>query len=268
MLTRSIGIFALILILFSVFNFIISKNKLTGDNTYAFFLFVISFGLIPNLIIDINSVFFYIILLLFFRKIYSLRKPKSIFIKLFDSALWLGVAFLLEPMSILYLVLIYGAIFLFLEYSIRTIVIPVLGFVTPVFLYFTYCFYTDQMMQFERLFVLNFDVNSNFYNTSFYTAVFSLFGIVTLLSVLLKSAKIFSVSNRFKRSWILLLLHLLLSIVFVVSLKTHNGTALIAVSIPTAIIIANWVQSIENKWFAEMVLLTLLIFSFVIHFIV
>jgi len=118
LLPRIIGVFFLMLLLFLLFNFIISKNKLTKDNTYAFFIFVMSLGLLPNLISDVDTVFFYVILLLFVRKIYSLRRAKAIFAKLFDSAFWLGIAFLLEPVSVLYFVLIYGAYKNFLEITV------------------------------------------------------------------------------------------------------------------------------------------------------
>jgi len=267
LLRVGIGGFFQILLLFLLFNFIIVKNKLTRDNSYAFLFLVMSFGLLPNSIVDYEIVFINLILLLFLRKVYSLRSPKAIFSKLFDSGLWLGVSFLFEPFTIVYFVFIYAAIFLFLKFTIRTILIPILGLATPLFLYYTYCFYTDQMLLFEHLFEFEMDINLNFYKTTFYSLIFSLFGVVVILSIAVRSSKIFSVSNRFKRSWTLLLFHLLLSIGFVSLLKTHSGTELIAVVVPTTIIIANWIESIAKKWFADFVLLFFLVFSFAIHFI-
>jgi len=262
-----LGSFLVIFAFFFIYNFIVSKNKLTQDNSYAFLFFVMSLGFLPTVISDFKSIFINFVLLLFLRKIYSLRSQKSIFSKLFDSGLWLGVAFVLEPFVLVYGLLIFAAIFLFLKKSIRVIIIPFLGFGVPMFLYFTYCFYTNQMLLFNKLFDFSISYDFRSYQTVFYQVTFGLFGIFVLLSVFVRSSTIFSVNDRFKRSWILVIFHLFLAIVFVGILKTRNGAELIAVSFPASIIIANWVQSIEKKGVIDILILFFLGISFGIHFI-
>ena len=253
---------------FFLYNFIIAKNRLTKDDSYAFLLFVIGLGCLPLLNVAYVLLVKYILLLLFLRRIYSLRTLKSIYEKLFDSGLWLGVLFLVSPEYILYLFLLFAAVLLFIKLTFRTVVVPILGFLTPIFLFFTYHFYVDTLDDFYQLFNIGFTLDFSAYNSSFYAITLLTFGLVTFISILLRSGRIFSVSNRFKRSWSLLLLHLLVSLVSLFLIDAKDGTELIAVLIPSTILIANWIQSVERKLIVNLVLLLFLVISVAVHFIV
>ena len=94
------------LVVFFLYNFIISKNRLTKDDSYAFLLFVIGLGCLPHLDLHVFTLLEYFLLFLFLRKVYSIRW-KRLNEKLFDSGLWLGVLFLMSPEYVLYLSLIH-----------------------------------------------------------------------------------------------------------------------------------------------------------------
>jgi len=261
-------VFVLFLVLFFLYNFIITKNKLTHDNSYAFLLFVLSLGSIHEVVLEYKSIGIYIVLFLLLRRIYSLRTLKSAYEKLFDSGFWLGVLFLFSPYYLLYLVLIYLAVFLFFKVTFRTILIPIIGLVTPVFLYFTYLFWFDDLITFYKLFEITIVTDFSFYTTSYYSVFLTILGFFSLTSILLISGNIFSVSNKFKRSWVLLLAHLVVAIAFIALVNVKSGIELIAVLIPATIIIANWLQTVERKLIINIVLLLFLALSFGLQFIV
>ena len=74
-LVKELGWF---LVVFSVYNFIIAKNLLTYDNSFAFLFFVILIGFFPDTI-QINKTFYAnLTILLFLRKVYSLQSSKNI----------------------------------------------------------------------------------------------------------------------------------------------------------------------------------------------
>ena len=257
----------LFLLLFFLYNFIISKNKLTRDNSYAFLLFILGLGFLETVITEISIVSTFLVLFLFFRRVYSLRTLKIVYQKLFDSGFWLGILFLISPFYILFAVLIYAAVFFFAKITFRTVLIPIVGFITPIFLYFTYLFWTDNMATFYQLFDIVFNVDFSFYFTRYYAIFILLFAFITSISLLLRTGKVLSVSNRFKRSWVLLLLHLIISIVFISLVQQKNGTELISFLFPSTIIIANWLQFINKKSVINVILLLFLVLSFAIHFI-
>lgn len=257
----------LYLAMFFLYNFIISKNKLTKDDSYAFLLFVIGLGCLPQLNVAYETVFEYIVLFLFLRRIYSLRTYKLVYEKLFDSGLWLGVLFLLSPAYLLYILLLLVAVALFVKIVYRTILIPLLGFLIPMFMFFTYHFYVGSIDEFYQLFEFTFSLDFAVYSASFYAIPIVIFGVITFTAVLLRSGRIFSVSNKFKRSWSLLLLHLLVALCSLFLVDKKEGTELIGILIPSTILIANWLQSVEKKLIVNIVLLTFLVISFAIHFI-
>lgn len=252
---------------FFLFNFIISKNKLTKDNTFAFLLFVIAIGFLNIIALDYRLIGEYFLLLLFLRKVYSIRTQKSIYQKLFDGGFWIGVLFLISPYYILFLLLFFVAIALFLKITPRIVIIPFLGLITPLILFFTYYFYTDSIDVFYRLFSINLNIDVSFYNTDFYIVFLSVFGFLALVSTLILSGRIFSINNTFKRCWALLIAHLFITLVYICFLESKNGMELVVVFIPVSIIIANWLQVIKKKIIVTAFLILLLALSFGIHFI-
>jgi len=254
--------------IFFLYNFIITKNRLTNDDSYAFLLFVLVLGSSSTFFIGFRMLIVNVFLLLFFRKVYSLRTYKSVLEKLFDAGFWLGICFLFEPFSIVFYLVLLVAVSLFLEISIRTILIPVLGFASPVFIYFTYHFLTDSVAVFEKLFEFSPTLNYQLYHTASNHLILGLLLVFVIVSISVKTGYIFAVSNQFKRSWSLLILHLLVSVVFVAFTKGKNGSELMTVFIPATIIIANWITSVGKKWLISAVLLLFFTASLAVHFII
>ena len=152
----------LIISTFFFTNFIISKNNLTFDNSYAFLFFIICLGLFPDSFLSEKALVVNLLLLLFLRKIYSLQTNKNIFKKLFDGGFWLGVCFLAEPLTIVFVFLLYAAIFIHQKTSFQTLIIPIIAFLTPLFLFFSYSFWNNNTQDFYELF--NWYTTFNFEN--------------------------------------------------------------------------------------------------------
>ncbi len=260
-------IFLLFGLFLFLFNFIIVKNKLTRDNLYAFLLLIIFTGTVTNAFVNANNLLVQVLILFALRKVYSIRKPNNILAKLFDAGLWLGFAFILEPFSLVFFLMIYVAVFLFYEISVRTLIIPILGMLSPIFLFLTYSFFVDQMTYFYSLFEFTTSYDFSSYNSPFYKLSLVFISLILFVSIVIRTPKIFSINNKFKRSWVLLLLHLLVSAGFIMVLNYRDGSELIAVFIPATIIIANWLQFLKRKWIVDLILLLFLAYSISVHFI-
>ena len=266
-LLKSGGLMLLFLIVFFIFNFINSKNKLTFDNSYAYFFYTILIVVILPELIAYNILILSIVYLLFLRKIYSLHSSKRVLEKLFDSGFWLGIFFILEPISILLFILIYTAIYLHNKITIHTILSPIIGFITPLSIYFTYFFWYDKTEVFTQLF--NFDVNFDiqFYDKVKYVWLFCSIFICTFIAAFFKSIKVLAVNNTFKKSWILLIYNFVV-LAFFTSLLTHkDGSEIIYIFFPTAIILANGMELIQKRIIKNIVLYFFLIGSLVLQFL-
>jgi len=152
--------FFLVLAITTVFviNFIIRKNALTEDNSYAILFYILLVSYFPNSFVNEGVFISNFILLLAFRRIYSLRSSIQTKEKIFDGAFWIGIATLFYVWSLFYLVLVYAAIFIFRKIDWRNFIIPLVGVLTPIFLSYTYLLAFDDLERFNNLWKFGFDL--------------------------------------------------------------------------------------------------------------
>ncbi len=266
-LIKRISFFVFIALLLLIVNFIVKKNKLTKDNSYALLLMVFLFGTFPDAMFSSNIVFANFALMLGFRKIYSLRSGIDTKLKLFDACFWIGIATLFYSWSIFFVLLVYVGMIIHQKMTIKNLFIPIVGYLTPMLIYFTYCLYFESTTFFYNKF--SYEINLNF---SSYTLLKLLIPVIFLSTVLLWSLvkitpKVVSVRNNFKFSWDVLINHLLISVTIVVLAPTKNGSELFFVIFPSAVMVANLMHHIKSKIIRNMILYAFLLISVVVYFL-
>jgi len=247
--------------------FIIKKNKLTQDNSYALLLTVFMLGTFSKTNFLSYIIFSNIALLLSFRKIYSLKNGINTKIKLFDAAFWIGISTLIYSWSILYMLLIYIGIFIYQKASFKNLLIPIVGFVTPIFIYFTYCFYFDSLPVFYERFNYNFKLVFVAYNSLKFLIPITLLITVLLWAILLATPKIILISNNLKFSWNVLINHLLISIIIIIFSPIKNGVEFFYLVFPASIIIANFLERSKSTIFKNVILYLFLVISISVYFL-
>jgi hypothetical protein len=250
-IVEKIVFFIIFTFLFFGVNFIISKNKLTLDNSYAllFYLLVISF--FSTYLYDYKVVLEYIIHLLFLRKVYSLQTLNEVFKKLFDAGFWLGVLCLMNPFSIVFSVLLFTGLIVHKRIRFQTMIIPTVGFMIPAFLFFTYSFWIDSLSLFTDKLLLYSTYDFNLYKQTKFLAPLGVLSIFLLFAIFMKTGSVFSINNRFKKSWILLLTHLFISISYLFITFDRDGSELLIAAFPVAVILANGFESIQRNFLKE-----------------
>ncbi|MCK5638467.1 MAG: hypothetical protein KAH67_07125 [Flavobacteriaceae bacterium] len=242
-----------------VISFILRKNLLTENNSYALLFFILFFGLFQYSFHNEKILLSNFVLLFAFRRIYSLRtslKPKE---KIFDSALWVGVASLFYIWSSLYLILVYFAIFIFNKRNWRNIFIPIIGFITPVFLFYIYLLVIDNVSGFNEVLDLNFSLDLQ--NYSLYPIVISISTLIIFTSV-----SIFPTTKKFllakidqKSTWFVLLFHILISLIIVMLAPEKNGSEFVFLFFPLSILFADYIQILKKYWIKEAIIYVFLI---------
>ena len=244
----------LFLSVFFFYNFILSKNKLTFDNSYAYLLFTLFIICILPELTSYKTLILAIIYLFFLRKIYSLRSHKKVIQKLFDSGFWLGILFILEPISILFFILVFTAVILHLKITLHTLFTAVIGFIAPLFIYFTYFFWFDKTEEFTRLFNFDFNIDIQIYTQTklfwFFVCIFT----SSLFSIFFKSVETIGVSNTFRRSWTLLIINFFIILLFLALLPAKNGSEIIFILFPASVIITNGIELIKKNIIKNLIL--------------
>ena len=265
-LKRSSFFLLLLVVLFMV-NFIIRKNNLTKDNSYTLLIYVILIGLFPFTVLNFKLVGINFLLLLSYRRIYSLRTQKDVKEKLFDSSLWIGIASILYPWFAIFLVLVFFAAYVFGKWTWRNALIPLIGFVTPLVIYLAYLIFTD--VPFLMATVLNFEMHLDFSSYNVFKLLIPLAIIIALLlwAIIPTSFKIIAVNNEFRSSWQLLVFHFFLLVLVIIPWPEKNGSELLFLFFPMAIIFTNYLQLVEERWFKEVFLFCLLFLTIGVYFL-
>jgi hypothetical protein len=235
------------LVTFFFYNFVVTKNNLTLDNFYAFFTFTILLSYFTGITSNLKTLTILLLYVIFLRKIYSLKSKKNTLSKLFDSGFWLSILFLLEPFSAIFGLLIYTAIFLHKKAIVNNLIAPIIGFITPLIIYFTYCFWFDKLYVFTNLFYFDTFYSFIFNLENRYHWILVLILTLSVMAIFLKSPKAFSVNNSFKKSWILLIINLVVALFFTFFIPNKNDTELLFLLFPAAIIIANGLESVPSN---------------------
>jgi len=255
-------------ILFFMIRFINRKNNLSNLNSYVLLVLVILFGIFPQTM-EVKQVFFaHLFLLMAFRRIYSLKTHKNSKAKIFDSAFWISVATIFYNWSVLFFPLIFVGIIVFRKQSMRNFIIAIVGLIIPIFLVFTYYFFTDSIDAFNQLFLFEYsfsfaDVIMN------YKLWISLLVLLVLLTVaiILINFNINSLVNTIKPSWRLVIAHLTLGVLIVIVAPIKDSAIILFLFFPSAIILANFLQIIHNKRVKEVFMISLLLLSFIPYFL-
>jgi hypothetical protein len=224
-------------------------------------------GTFPEALFSSSIVLANFALLLGFRKIYSLRSGVDTKLKLFDACFWIGIATLFYSWSIFFILLVYVGMIIHQKLTVKNLFVPIVGFVAPMIIYFTYCIYFENAAFFYDKF--SYGINLDF---SPYTSLKLLITIIFLLIVLLWSLlkvtpRVVSVRNNFKFSWDVLINHLLISAAIVVLAPTKNGSELFFVIFPSAVIVANLMHHIKSKIFKNLILYAFLLVSVLVYFL-
>ena len=246
------------LVFFFFFNFILSKNKLTLYNSYGFLIFVLLFGFFPDTMSSRHELFLNILVLIYLRRVYSLRSGKDLYKKIFDSGFWLGVLFLIAPKTVLFGILLFLSIWLFQKINFRTLLIPCLGFLAPVLCYVAYFFWFDQTEEFIASFFWYANYNFELFTDSSIFIPTIVLGTLVLISILVKTPKVISISGNYRNYWILILFNLFMAITILLIQNTLNESQLILLFFPISVILTNWLESIQKPFLKNIFIAALL----------
>jgi hypothetical protein len=253
-----------ILIIF-VLNFIIRKNSLTEDNSYAILFYILISSFFPQTFSNGGIFVANFILLFAFRKIYSLRTTTKTKEKIFDAAFWIGIASLFYIWSLIFMILLYAAILVFRKADWRNLLIPLFGLITPVFLSYTYLLYFDDLEHFKRIWLIDYAFDLSVYNNVKFLIPLISMGILVVISIIPTTNKSLIAKIDVKSTWFLLIAHFFVSLLLVLLAPSKNGSELTFLFFPVSILFANYLQLLNRYWIKETILYLFIFIFFVVY---
>ena len=129
LLTQVVSLVFLLLSIFVV-DFIVKRNKITAANSFAILFYTLLFLMFPEALSDENTIICSFFLLLATRKLISIRSLKNIKLKIFDATFWILISSLFYEWTVLYLILVFAAIYIYEPKNTRNWLVPFVAIFT------------------------------------------------------------------------------------------------------------------------------------------
>ena len=242
-----------------VLDFLVSKNKLTQKSSYEILIYALLLMALPQTMLNDNIVYANFFILLALRRILSLRSQLNLKKKLFDAAFWIAIASLFYFWSILFILLIYAALFFHSNNNLKEWIIPIAGVACVFILGVSYSIivYDDFFTALNFFPSVSFEFDS--YNTLQYVIGVTLLISFGVWSSVFYIRTIKSKQKDFKPGYKVILVAALIAFGIMVLAPKKEGGEFLFLFAPLAIIITNYLETIQDLWFKE-IFLGLLIF--------
>lgn len=243
----------LLLLIGSLFitNFITKKNGLSKDNSYTFFLFFIFLILFPTTLSNGNLIVSNALILLAIRRLISMQSlitPKE---KIFDASLWIFIASLFHFWCIIFILLVFISVAFHVSRDYRNWIIPFIAFFTVVIITTMFCllFYPTFLSEYAHQIVIDFDIQyfqNVFENVAI--AIYVLVAVIAFFSMFfILPKKLSNLHSAYRKIMASFLLGLA---IYFISPNKENSY-LIYTFVPVAIMLTNYIETIEKYWVKE-----------------
>ena len=241
-------------------NFITIKNKLIKTSSFDILLYAVFLLSIPKLLSTPNVIFANVFVLLGLRRLISLHTQRDTAKKLFDAGFWFAVAAMFYFWTILFFVLILIMLIMYTDNSIRHWLIP---FVAVACVFVLAC--TVSVLCYHNFFDIFKSLPFVSFDYSIYNHGATIIPVIFLLCFGIWASFFYvnSIKNKKKLlrpSFKIVPVAVFFAIIIAVIAPNKNGSELLFVLAPLAIIVANYLEYMKQNWFKEL-FLALLIFT-------
>lgn len=258
----------IIMLLSSLFlvNFIVKKNGLTKNSSYAILFFILYLALFPSIFGNLKLLLANFFVILAIRRMISLQTLKSPKEKIFDASLWIFIASLFHFWCILFLFVIYVSIIFHVSRDYRNWLIPFIAVGAGAIIFVLFSLIFDQnwvehlIKQTEMNFQWDYFVNN--YKKIALT-LFALFGIYFVFSM------IFTVGNKplvLQASYKKMIVSFFIGVMVFLFSPEKSNAILVFTFLPLSVLSTNNIEYSQNKTYQEIVLFTVAIITISIYF--
>jgi len=253
-------LFVLIASLFTVI-FIVTKNNLTKNNSFAALFFCLFIGVFPQVLEHTSTLISNLFILFSLRRILSLKNKKNIKKKLLDATFWICIATLFDSFSIFFFLPLFISLVLYSVFEIRNVLILFCGLLVFGTLWVVFGLVVhDHILDISKyLPIISFEAQNLIPQKN---TLFSLFIATVLLCGITNYFLMNSSKNRLNKSSVVLLM-LIIVVSFTASLfsQSESKETYIFIVAPSAILMANFSETTKFSWITDIIIVLLFVLS-------
>ena len=256
-------ILRLIIALFFVFllDFVIAKNDLTKKNSYGIMVLLLIFAIFPEVLTNTDMMLSGIFVCFALRRILSLHTNRHVKKKFFDATFWIALAALCYSWALLFLIVVFLAYVFHWQNDMKTIVVSFLGLFTVFALMLMYNIVFYDIYFKSSAISFHIDFNFSYFNSISKISALTVISTIYIWSLFHYFRQVGETKKKEKSRFVLVAVASLVAFCLVIITPKKNGTELIFMFMPFAIIVANYLERIPVRWFREVVVSLLIIAS-------
>lgn len=243
----AIGVFAT--------DFIVKRNKITAPNSFAILFYALLILVFPESLGDKNGIFCSLFLLLATRRLISIRTLKDIKLKIFDATLWVLVASLFYEWAILYLILVFLAIYIYEPKNIRNWMVPFAGIFTVFMITYCVLVLSNNTEFLSNHYQFSFKFNVAYFSKWTNSTKLIIYVLLTFLAMLYAFLKLGKAGLGQIVTMRLIGFSFVLGIILEILNSTSNVHPIMVTFFPAAVFLTNYVESIKKANIKEVVLM-------------
>ncbi|WP_422082717.1 hypothetical protein [Ulvibacterium sp.] len=262
-------VFVFGMLLFSLFvvNFICHRNKITATNSYALLFYAMLMLVFPETMTDNSAILCSFFLLLATRRVISLKSLKNVKLKIFDATLWIMVSSLFYNWTILYLLLVLAAIYIYEPKNIRNWLVPFTAIFTVFAISYCALVLIEKPDLLGRHYELSFDFDSQYFFDWNNSARLVIYVLATSLAALLAFLKLGKSGLGKVITMRLIALSFGIGIILKVLTTSENTYPVILTFFPAVVFMTNYLESIKRPNIKEIILMLSVFIPIMVFFI-
>ena len=250
-------------------NRVMVKQKVFSTNTlFPCLFYFLTLSISPKAIFVSPSLFALTLIMFSLNKIMDTYLDKSAYSKVFDSSILMSLSILIHPPFLFLTPIIWIGISIFSQLEWRYWIISILGLICPLFILYSLNQYFS-IQEFDLSFLFRFlnEKKPLFALEKGDLLTLIAFGLISILALIELIISLKRKNIKARKSYILLLWLLLLSVVYTIVSPDHFHVKLLALALPVSIILSNYFYYNKNSKWLNLIFIILLISLFLNHFI-
>ncbi|MFS4492772.1 hypothetical protein [Maribacter sp. 2308TA10-17] len=242
---------------FSVFvvDFIVKRNKITAPNSFAILFYALLILVFPETLADSSAIFCSLFLLMATRRLISIRSLKNIKLKVFDATLWVMVSSLFYEWAIIYLVLVFLAIYIYEPKNIRNWIVPFVGVFTVFMIAYCVLILSNKTDFLVDHYQFSFEFNVAYFSKWANSTKLVIYVILTFLAMIFAFLKLGKAGLGQIVTMRLIGFSFVLGLILKVLTSSADAHPIMVTFFPAAVFITNYVESIKKPNIKEVVLM-------------
>ena len=239
---------------------------MTNPNSFAILFYGLLMVVFPETLVDDKAILCSFFLVLSTRRLISLRSLKGIKPKIFDATLWIMVASVFYDWAVVYLLLVFVAIYIYQPKNIRNWMVPLAGIFTFFAIGYGLLILTDDKEFLTEHYQFAFEFNIAYFLNWGDSSKLMVYVVLTFLAIVFSFLKLGKSGLGKIVTMRLVVLSFIIGIFLKIVASSEDMDPIMVTFFPAVIFMTNYIEAIKKPSIKEFVLLATIIIPFLIFF--